>query len=276
MTKNGEVIAAADEAWLLRQVRLFFLALQFFTRLPIPRWVGFRQEWLGKTARFFPLVGWIVGGFAAMVFWAMSCVLPPFPGLLLSAIASVLLTGALHEDGFADVCDGFGGGTTRERVLDIMRDSRIGVYGALGIGLLLALKLSCLAALPAPTVAALLVAAHPLSRAMAASLMWRLDYVRSEGKAAPVAQRMSSGEFLFAALCGLLPLAVAVWAGFLSWHAAGAGAVLAFVFTCYLARLFAGRIGGYTGDCLGAAQQLSEAGFYLGTASCYFCLHSGA
>ncbi len=276
MTKHDDAIAATDGAWPLRQVRLFFLALQFFTRLPIPRWVGFREEWLGQTARFFPLVGWIVGGFSAAIYLGSAYVLPPVPALLLAVIAGVLLTGALHEDGFADVCDGFGGGMTRERVLDIMRDSRIGVYGALGIVFLLALKLSCLAALPALAVASALMAAHPLSRALAATLMWRLDYVRREGKAAPIARRMSPGELLFAALCGLLPLAALVCAKLLPWQAVVAGSALALIFTLYLARLFVRRIGGYTGDCLGAVQQLSEAGFYLGTASCYFCLHPGA
>ncbi len=276
MAKNDETIAAGDEAWPLRQARLFFLALQFFTRLPIPRWVGFREEWLGQTARFFPLIGWIVGAISAAVFWGAARVLPLMPALLLATIAAVMLTGALHEDGFADVCDGFGGGMTRERILDIMRDSRIGVYGALGIVLLLGLRLSCLAALPAAGIVAALLAAHPLSRALATGLIWRLDYARSEGKAAPIARRMSGAEVLFAAPCGLLPLAALAWANYLPWQAAIAGAGMALLSAFYLARLFVRRIGGYTGDCLGAVQQLSEAAFYLGAASCYFCLRPGA
>lgn len=253
--------------WPLHQLRLFFLALQFFTRLPIPAWVGFRGEWMGQTARFFPLVGWVVGVASAFVAWAAMQVLPPVPALLLALVAGVLLTGALHEDGFADVCDGFGGGTSRERVLEIMRDSRIGVYGAIGIGLLMALKLFCLAALPPAVAVAALLAAHPFSRAVAAALMWRLDYARSEGKAAPLARRMSHGEFLFAAACGVLPMAVFVY---LAWQGALIGAALALIAALYLARIFVHRIGGYTGDCLGAVQQLSETVFYLGVTSWYF------
>ena len=275
MPEHGDSVDRAGEAWLLHQLRLFFLALQFFTRLPIPDWVGFREEWLGRIARFFPLVGWIVGAVSALTVWAAAYLLPPLPALLLALIAGVLVTGALHEDGFADVCDGFGGGTTRERVLEIMRDSRIGVYGALGTGLLLTLKLSCLAGLPASARVCALLAAHPLSRALAAGLMWRLDYARSEGKAAPVARRMPGGEYLFALLCGVLPAGAAVFLQLLAWQAVLAGAVLALLFALYLVRLFSRSIGGYTGDCLGAVQQLSEAGFYLGLSSWYFLVNSG-
>ncbi|HEX7642613.1 MAG TPA: adenosylcobinamide-GDP ribazoletransferase [Burkholderiaceae bacterium] len=259
----------------MHQLRLFFLALQFFTRLPIPGWVGFREQWLGQTARFFPLVGWIVGAASAFVAWGVSFMLPTLPALLLALIAGLLLTGALHEDGFADACDGFGGGATRDRVLEIMRDSRIGVYGALGIGLLLALKLSCLQSLPVSCVAAALLAAHPLSRAIAAGLMWRLDYARAEGKAAPVAQRMASSEFLFAVLCGLLPVCTLVFLRVMTWQAVLAGVAVALVAALYLSRLFVRRIGGYTGDCLGAVQQLSETGFYLGLSSWYFLVSPG-
>ncbi|MBV8635817.1 MAG: adenosylcobinamide-GDP ribazoletransferase [Burkholderiaceae bacterium] len=275
MAHPSENVSGAGDAWPLRQLRLFLLALQFFTRVAVPHWVDFREEWLGRTARFFPLIGWIAGAVSAAVAWGAACVLPPLPALLLALIAGVLLTGALHEDGFADVCDGFGGGVTRERVLEIMRDSRIGVYGALGLGLLVALKLSCLAALPSIGVAAAMLAAHPLSRAFAAALMWKLEYARSEGKAAPVAQRMSGGEFLFAALCGVIPASAVIGVGLLHWQAVLAGISVALLLTGYATRLFVRRIGGYTGDCLGAIQQISETGFYLGLTSWYFLATSG-
>jgi adenosylcobinamide-GDP ribazoletransferase len=138
--------------------------------------------------------------------------------------------------------------------------------------LLLALKLSCLAALPLSVVVAAMLAAHPLSRALAATVMWRLDYAGSEGKSAPVARRMSHGEFFFAALCGLLPMGLLV---VLSWQAALAGMALALLSTTYLTCLFVRRIGGYTGDCLGAVQQLSETGFHLGVTSWYFSVGFG-
>lgn len=270
MTQPIDEPAAVDASGMRHQLRLFFLALQFFTRLPVPGWVGFREIWMAQAVRYFPLTGWLVGAAAALAGWGASCILPPVPGLILATIVSVLMTGALHEDGFADACDGFGGGMSRERILDIMKDSRIGVFGALGLGLLLALKLSCLGSLPMPFAVAALMAAHPLSRAFALTLMWRLDYARSEGKAAPLAHRMGGGDLVFTLICGVLPLLLLLCFGSLPWMAALCGLLLALGGTLYLARLFARRIGGYTGDCLGAVQQVTEAGFYLGLASWYF------
>ena len=119
---------------------------------------------------------------------------PPPVAVLLSTAAGIYLTGAFHEDGFADMCDGFGGGMTRERVLEIMKDSRIGAYGAIGIGCLLALKASLLALLPPAAAIAALLLAHPLSRLAAVALIWRLEYARAEGKAKPMAQEMTSGR----------------------------------------------------------------------------------
>src|ERR1700741_3659104 len=122
------------------QLRLFFTALQFFTRLPVPRWVGFEAHWLNHASRYFPLVGLVVGPIAAAVYGAAAWLFPgPVAGML-STAACIYATGAFHEDGFADMCDGFGGGMTAERVLEIMKDSRIGAYGAIGTICLLGLK----------------------------------------------------------------------------------------------------------------------------------------
>jgi len=264
--------AGAGGAWPLRQLRLFFIALQFFTRLPVPNWIGFREEWLQPSARFFPLTGVLVGVFAALVAWIAGWMLPAPLAVLLSLVASIWLTGALHEDGFADVCDGFGGGREPARVLAIMKDSRIGVYGAVGIGLLLASKCVALATLPRGLLPLALLAAHPFSRALAAALMWRADYVRAEGKSAAMARGMSTGEFVFAAISGLLPLVAMIVAALLDWRQALAGIVIAALCAIYLTRLFLRRIGGYTGDCLGAIQQLTETGFYLGMVSYAFCM----
>ncbi|HEY8023507.1 MAG TPA: adenosylcobinamide-GDP ribazoletransferase [Burkholderiaceae bacterium] len=252
------------------QLRLFFVALQFFTRLPVPTWVGYDEGWLRRCARYFPLVGLLVGAVSAMVVWLAGMVLPPVLAILLSLVASLMTTGALHEDGFADMCDGFGGGRDPTQVLAIMKDSRIGVYGAIGIGLLLAVKCAALAYLPQQTLPIALLTAHPLSRAFSTTLIWRFNYVRVDGKSASVAHRLRAGEFFFAALCGLLPLACVVFAGLLALPQALAGLLIAACCTAYLARMCLRRIAGYTGDCLGAVQQLSEAGFYLGIVSSLF------
>ncbi|HEY8606248.1 MAG TPA: adenosylcobinamide-GDP ribazoletransferase [Noviherbaspirillum sp.] len=251
------------QAAAVHQVRLFFIALQFFTRLPVPRWVGFQPEWLHQASRWFPAIGLVVGGASALVYLLAALVWPQPVAILLAVIAGIYLTGAFHEDGFADTCDGLGGGTTPQRVLEIMVDSRIGTYGAVGIGLLLALRCTSLALLPAQSVAVALLLAHPLSRLASVTLIWRLDYVKAEGKAKPLAQKMSHREFLFAAASVLLPALLLAGTGRIAWAGLGAGAAAAAGGAWWLARKCVRRIGGYTGDCLGAVQQLSEVLFYL-------------
>jgi len=251
----------------MHQVRLFFIALQFFTRLPIPAWVGFDAAWLQHASRYFPLVGLVVAGAASAVYAAAACLFVPLVAAVLSTAAGIYLTGAFHEDGFADTCDGFGGGMTRERVMDIMKDSRIGTYGAVGMGLIVALKCALLASMPFAGAIAALFVAHPLSRLAAVSLIWRLEYARSEGKAKPMAQEMTSLEFGIASACALLPAAIAGALGFASWLAIGAGVLGAALAALWLGAKFTRRIGGYTGDCLGAVQQVSEVVIYLALAA---------
>jgi adenosylcobinamide-GDP ribazoletransferase len=249
--------------YLVHQLRLFFIALQFFTRLPIPRWVGFEAQWLQHASRYFPLVGLVVAAFAALVYYG-ACRLWPAPvAVLLSTAAGIYLTGAFHEDGFADMCDGFGGGMTRERVMEIMKDSRIGTYGAVGAGLLIALKCALLSAMESTGVIAALLIAHPLSRFAATALIWKLDYARDEGKAKPMAQQMTTGEFFTAGACGLTPLLAVGMLASSAWATRGAALLAASVATVWLASKFVRRIGGYTGDCLGAVQQVTEVVIYL-------------
>jgi adenosylcobinamide-GDP ribazoletransferase len=248
----------------LHQLRLFFIALQFFTRLPAPRWVGFAPEWLQHASRYFPAAG-IVVGLAAAAAYALAALAWPQPvAVLLSTAFGIYLTGAFHEDGFADACDGLGGGMTAQRALEIMQDSRIGAYGAIGIGMLLALKCVTLSWLPSSAVAAALLLAHPASRLASAALIWRLSYVRGEGRAKPLAQHMSGAEFGIAAFSAALPAAALGWSGRLSWGAIAFAIAAAASVAWWMARLLVRRIGGYTGDCLGAVQQLSEAAIYLG------------
>ncbi len=247
----------------VHQLRLFFVALQFFTRLRIPRWVGFDPDWLHQASRYFAAVGLVVGAVTASVYALTSLALPHVVAVLLSTIAGIYLTGAFHEDGFADTCDGLGGGMTRQRVLEIMTDSRIGAYGAIGIGMLLALKCIALSYLSPTILFAALLVAHPLSRLASTALIWRLDYAKSEGKAKPLAQRMSTSEFTIA-VATVVPIPALLCAvGWLPWQSLAAGLVATVLATIWLARKFIRRIGGYTGDCLGAVQQLSELAFYL-------------
>lgn len=247
----------------MQQLRLFFIAVQFFTRLPIPNWVGFEQAWLHHASRYFPLVGLVVGAIGAGIYAAAVLLFPAPVAAVLSTVATIYATGAFHEDGFADACDGLGGGMTRERVLEIMKDSRVGAYGAIGIALMLAVKCTALAMLPPAYAIGALLLAHPLSRLAATALIWRMEYARDEGKAKPLAERMTTSEFAIAATTVAIAAAVLLGTGLLDLHAllAALGASLAAAW--WLAQKFARRIGGYTGDCLGAVQQLAEAAIYL-------------
>lgn len=247
----------------MQQVRLFFIALQFFTRLPIPSWVGFEASWLQHASRYFPLVGCVVAAIAAVVYYLAALVLSAPVAAVLSSAASIYVTGAFHEDGFADTCDGLGGGLTRERALEIMKDSRVGAYGAIGIVCMLAAKLSALAMLPPRQAVAALFLAHPLSRLAATALIWRLQYVRGEGKAKPLAQQMTGAEFAIAAITACMPAALLFVTGWSTPASIAAAALAALVAALWLGRLFVRRLGGYTGDCLGAVQQMAEAMIYI-------------
>jgi adenosylcobinamide-GDP ribazoletransferase len=167
------------------------------------------------------------------------------------------MTGAFHEDGLADCVDAFGGAYTREDALRIMHDSRIGAFGAIALVIAIAMKWQALAALPPQRVAMTMIAAHAASRAFAISYLVTLDYVRAEGKAKPVAQRMSLASFALALVFGLPWLFVIDWK--LACFTIGVLIVLRF----FIGRYFVRRIGGYTGDCLGFAQQVFEITIYL-------------
>jgi len=248
---------------MIHQLRLFFIAVQFFTRLPIPRWVGFEPAWLNHASRYFALVGVVVGAIAAAVYGVAVLWLPAPVAAVLSTAATIYITGAFHEDGFADACDGLGGGMTRERALEIMKDSRVGAYGAIGIVCMLAAKLAALASMPPASAIAALLLAHPLSRLAATSLIWKMDYARAEGKAKPLAVRMTNAEFGIAFLTMLLPAIALLVYGALTLIAIAAAVLATALAAAWLARKFARRLGGYTGDCLGAVQQLAEAAIYI-------------
>jgi adenosylcobinamide-GDP ribazoletransferase len=247
----------------LAELRYFFTALGYFTRVPVPRWVGYEPHYLNAAARYFPLVGALVGGFSALVYLAALRVFPAGVAVLLSMAASLLVTGAFHEDGLADCTDAFGGAYNRDDALRIMHDSRIGAFGAIALMIALALKWQTLAALPALRAASLMIAAHAASRACAISYLATLDYVRAEGKARPVAQRLSGSALLCAALFGLPWLLWPNGVGAPDWRFAAVTLAVLSVLRFAMGRYFVRRIGGYTGDCLGFAQQIFELSIYL-------------
>ena len=249
------------------EIRVFFTALMFYTRIPCPKWVDHSSEYINKSIRYFPLIGWLVGGIGAGAFLLGNWAVSPFFGIILSFGATVLTTGAFHEDGFADVCDGFGGGWTKDKILLIMKDSRVGAYGVVGLILIYFLKTSVLLEISMRIdpllVAIVLICAHAASRFIATTFVFTHKYVRETGdsKAKPVAKQSSNINLIASSIFGLLPLLLlSVMLEKYMLIAAIPGAYLA---KMWLGKYFTKWIGGYTGDCLGATQQIIEVVLYV-------------
>lgn len=241
---------------LQNQWRYFLTAVMFFTRVPV-RFEKFEASDLNRATRFFPLVGIFVGAIAALAFWIFQLVLPLETAIILSMATTVLLTGAFHEDGLADAIDGLGGGWEREQVLAIMVDSRIGSYGVIGLVLVLLAKYQALSSLNVLQIPIALIAAHALSRWCAVLVMATQHYVKAEGKTKPLATQLSRVELVIATFFGLLPLLLVGTAGLVAL-------LPVFLVWVWFSLKIKRRIGGYTGDCLGAMQQLTEVSFYIG------------
>jgi adenosylcobinamide-GDP ribazoletransferase len=250
----------------IHELRLFFTALQFLTRVPAPRWVGCEPAWLNQSARHFPAVGLCVGAASALVLVAGHALFGAAVAVGLAMAASVLITGAFHEDGFADTCDALGGAVGRERALEIMKDSRIGAYGAVGLVLMLGLKAAALVSMPLAVAVPALLLAHSASRAAAVALMRVLPYAGDveHAKAKPMAQRIATSGVLVAWMWVGLVAAVLWWHEPRHTRAALASLLLAIAGTAWCARWLRVRLGGYTGDALGATQQITEVLVLLG------------
>ena len=259
-------------------VRHWLLALQFFTRIPVTgrlaAWVGYSPAMLRASAGHFPGIGWVVGAVAAAVLYGALQMLPPgalgaLVAAVLSTAATAWLTGAFHEDGLADTADGLGGGLTRERALAIMKDSRIGSYGTVALLLVLMLKLALIAAIAergAAVAAASVLGAHVWSRLAPLIVMRALPYVGDAdgSKSKPLADAVSRTGLLVGCLWSFPALA-------LVGAAQGApqtivALVLWALAWVYMLRLLSRRLQGFTGDTLGATQQLCEVALLLGLA----------
>ena len=242
----------------MTEIRLLLTAVQYFTRIRVPAWIGHAQEQLAGAIRYFPVVGLIVGASGAATLWLAAQVLPaPLPAIL-ATVVTVLMTGAIHEDGLADTCDGLGGGATRERALEIMKDPRIGAFGAIALILSLLLKIAALSLMTLWTAMIALFAAHAFSRFCAVVFSFAGRYVGSaeRSRAAPVVTQVKRSDVLVAAVFGLPALV-------LCGRDAIVAVIVALVLLGLLFRWCVRRIGGYTGDTLGAAQQITETGFYV-------------
>lgn len=246
---------------LIHQWELFKTALMFFTRIPV-RLVNFQESHLNDSVQYFPLVGIVVGAIGGLVFWLSNLLLPGTVSVLMSMGATIYLTGAFHEDGLADAADGLGGGWQKEQVLTIMQDSRIGSYGAAALIMMLIGKFQALSHIGVVLLPAILISAHALSRFAGVLVIYTQSYVKAEGKSKPLATDLSRQQLLIAAIFGLLPFGVMAW-HFNEWYFLTC-LIPVIIVWAWFSRLLKRRLGGFTGDCLGAMQQLTELAFYIG------------
>lgn len=266
-----------NKAMLREQWLLMLLALSFFTRIPVKLNGDVSEKMLNEASRYFALVGVLIGACSALAFYLTVMVVPVELAILIAMFTSVLLTGAFHEDGWADVWDGFGGGWTVENKLEIMKDSRLGTYGAAALFFILMIKYQALLALAdisisndtlandnlvnqAVNMLSILLLGHCLSRVLATSLIADMSYVSEDAtsKVKLLAQALSENSYLTLLITGAV-IIVFTLSFSIAWKLV---AILLITRWC-LKRWFTKQLGGYTGDCLGAAQQLSEVVIYL-------------
>ena len=277
-------------ATLKYQLILFRTAVMFLTRIPVGKNLPYSTVHLQSAARYFSWVGLLVGLIGAIILIIVNLYFSSPLSIVFSMLATILLTGAFHEDGLADCCDAFGGGWTKEKILTIMKDSRLGTYGVIGLISALSIKylllLELCAAFHFPFVGLILIAAHSISRFFAVTIMQQLSYVQDIdlSKSKPLADRVLFPREMFVLIIGSLIPLLLLYIGIapnwlnptgysLNFHLSTLYLFPLFIVIVILPacimRYFAGKffnkwIGGYTGDCLGTTQQLTEIAFYIG------------
>jgi len=242
------------------QLNLFYLALSFFTRMPVPKTMYYSPTLLNKSSRYFSLVGLFLALILSLIFTVVAPLFSHAISVAILIISSLLLTGAFHEDGLADMADGMGGGMTIEKRLNIMKDSTIGTYGAVSLFMVLTLKLFTLIELAQlQLLVPALFLGYGLSRAVAASLLYDLPYVADgiTSKSKPLANKQTPFELRLLFVIAIVPLVM------FSFTTALVLLIILFIFRAAFKYWLTKKIGGYTGDCLGACQQMSELLIYL-------------
>ena len=239
-------------------------ALTFFTRLPFYKIKLFNvhSKHYKQAINYWPMVGWLTGGVMALCLWGASFIFPPGLAVLIALASRLLLTGALHEDGLSDFFDGLGGGTTRQRVLEIMKDSHIGVYGVIALIIYCISLQQTLLSFPLTLAPLIVLAGDPLAKFIASHINKVLVYARTEqtSKAKVVYDKTTPLTYMVSFLFGILPFGVLVYTLGLSFIFAIIAPIAVFVLIYYLLNK---RIQGYTGDCCGATFLLCELSFYL-------------
>lgn len=247
------------------EIQQFWAALMFYTRIPVPSSYQYQEYNFHLSRKYFPFIGLIVGLIGSAVFLVAQVFLPVNLSVILSMLATVLTTGAFHEDGLADCCDGFGGGWTKEQVLSIMKDSRVGTYATVALLFTLAIKYLALYEIAqySPLLFCLiLICAHALSRIGSSFAVDQLSYVQDidASKIKPITTRnLTVGQKIYSVAL-VMPACLMLLYYFPQASLISIPMLLVFLLGCHY---FDKRIGGYTGDCLGALQQVLELIFYL-------------
>ena len=247
---------------LKKEITLFFTALQYFTRIPCPSHVYHNPNIMGKSLRYLPLVGWLVGSLSGAILVISNRFLTTPIASVAGIMLAIIITGAIHEDGLADTCDGFGGGWNKEQILKIMKDSRIGSFGGIGICFALLIKFTAISELASRNInktAMIIICAHAVSRLAIIVLKHNLLYVSDpeNAKSSPFNIPFDTTGFVIAMALGTLPLFL-----FQAWIVWAIPAILVLIILL-MKNYFKKWIGGYTGDCLGAVQQITEIFIYL-------------
>jgi adenosylcobinamide-GDP ribazoletransferase len=252
-----------------KELQIFFTAVSYYTRIPVPALLPYSADFLNASNRYITLIGWFVGAFSFSIFYLTNYIWGVSIALILSIVATIVFTGALHEDGFADVCDGFGGGFTKDRILEIMKDSRLGTYGTIGVVLIIVLKFLVLqqilniAGNEFWILLLIFTVPHAISRFTAISLIYSYPYVRKEeySKVKSAVENSNIRNLWIAFSFAIIPLTALIVMSRKPW-------LLLIIIPLLIQRQVMGgyfkrKIGGYTGDCLGAVQQVSELIIYL-------------
>ncbi|WP_028864078.1 adenosylcobinamide-GDP ribazoletransferase [Psychromonas aquimarina] len=244
------------------QFTILMYSISYFTRLPIPAFIQFDNKQFHKATAYFPVIGGLSALLMALSFYLFQLIFNIEISLILVLAAAVLLTGALHEDGFADCCDGFGGGYNTQQRLNIMKDSCIGTYAGIGLILLTLLKIAALlklSELDGFTLYAGFFASQIMSRGCTVLIMQSSLYVRvqKDGKAKGLVKKLPLYYLFFAAAVSSFPLL------FFTLSQAVLIVFTLLIITLLLRFYFNKKLGGYTGDCLGLTQQVTEVTVYL-------------
>jgi len=239
---------------LLREFKIFLVSLSFLTRLPVFLKEKTRTELIPYTPRYYTFAGFFIGSAAAFVFSAASYIFPHEISVIFMLLSVILLTGAFHEDGLMDFFDGFGGGYSKKQILEIMKDPRSGSYGILAAVFSVLLKIFILFEMKSSYIIFGVLFAHMLSRFSTVSFLPWMDYARSEGKSSFLKNRMRILEILFS----LLPVILFSAFFYSEWIFILTAFLTSYLFSALFMFYIYKKIGGYTGDCLGALQQISE------------------